>query len=183
MVRLNLRRIRRQRLQVIAWAMSPLLLLAAFASIVKAPLLMWNRTPSEPIGLYVRSLATPAPGRLVAFPAPPSAFPYADRRLSHLHGVPILKEVAAEAGDVVCTSGGSLRINGQWRAPIQTRDSEGAQLPLWTGCRPLTHGEIFVFSGRIPNSFDSRYFGPVDLTTVKGVFAPLVTARDRGEAA
>lgn len=183
MIQSDLRRLRRQRFQVIALAMTPLLILAAFAPLVKAPLLMWNRTPSEPIGLYARSLASPAPGRLVAFLAPPAAFPYAERRLGHLHSVPILKEVAAAAGDVVCTSDGSLRINGQWRATIQTRDSEGAALPRWTDCRPLKRGEIFVFSGRIPNSFDSRYFGPIDLTTVEGVFTPLVTAPDRDEAA
>ncbi|MEW5688194.1 MAG: S26 family signal peptidase [Pseudomonadota bacterium] len=183
MIQSGLQRRHRRRLQVIGSAFVALLALAAFAPTVKAPLLIWNRTPSEPIGLYRRSFSPAAPGRLVAFIAPPAAFPYAERRLGHLHRVPILKEVAAAAGDVVCTDDGALHINGQWRAPIQTRDSEGAPLPRWTGCRALTSREIFVYSQRIPNSFDSRYFGPIDLAMVKGVFAPLITAPNRGKAA
>ena len=43
---------------------------------------------------------------------------YADGRMGYLHQVPILKQVAAGEGDVVCTRAGALSINGRWRAPV-----------------------------------------------------------------
>ncbi len=35
--------------------------------------------------------------------------------------------------------------------------------------------EYFVFSNRVPNSFDSRYFGPISRAAILGVYRPLVT--------
>lgn len=137
------------------------------------PLLLWNRTASEPEGLYLRQAAPVRVGALVAFPAPAAAFPYADGHMSYLRRVPVLKSVAAVSGDHVCTEDGRLVINGQVRAPILQQDRRGAVLPRWTGCRRLRDGEVFVFSDRIPNSFDSRYFGPVSRADIVGVFRPV----------
>jgi conjugative transfer signal peptidase TraF len=137
------------------------------------PLLLWNRTASEPEGLYLRQAAPVRVGALVAFPAPSAAFPYADGHMSYLRRVPVLKSVAAVSGDQVCTENGRLVINGQVRAPIMRQDRRGASLPRWNGCRQLRDGEVFVFSDRIPNSFDSRYFGPVNRAEIVGVFRPL----------
>lgn len=137
------------------------------------PLLLWNRTASEPEGLYVRGAGSVSVGALIAFPAPSAAFPYADGRMGYLRRVPILKHVAAVSGDQVCTVNDRLEINGRVRAPILRQDRRGAALPRWEGCRRLGDSEVFVFSDRIPNSFDSRYFGPVDRTDIIGVFRPL----------
>ena len=71
---------------------------------------------------------------------------------------------------MVCTIGQRLVINGQARAPIAIRDSAGDLLPQWKGCRRLGSDELFVFSDRIPNSFDSRYYGPVHRSEVIGVY-------------
>lgn len=137
------------------------------------PLLLWNRTASEPEGLYVRDRGPVSVGALVAFQAPRTAFPYADGQMAYLRRVPILKSVAAVPGDEVCTDNDRLRINGQTLAPILKTDRRGVTLPRWHGCRRLRAGELFVFSDRIPNSFDSRYFGPVSRTDIVGVFRPL----------
>jgi len=111
------------------------------------------------------------------------AFPYGDGRMGYLHRVPILKEIAAGEGDVVCTQGGTLSINGRWRAPVLAQDPRGRSLPQWRGCRELGSGEFFVFSNRIPNSFDSRYYGPVKTPEIVGVFEPLMTSSsDHGDA-
>jgi type IV secretory pathway protease TraF len=75
---------------------------------------------------------------------------------------------------------GRLRINGRDRAPIAVRDSCGVTLPRWTGCRRLGTSELFVFSDRVPNSFDSRYFGPIDRTSVVGVYKPVFASRGGG---
>lgn len=144
------------------------------ALLTRAPQVLINTTASEPRGLYLKTRDDPGRGRLVAFPAPPAAFPYADRRLAYLHRTPLLKAVAAGPGDQVCTLNGQLAIGGQVRARIVQRDRYGIALPHWTGCRRLAPDELFVFSDRVPNSFDSRYFGPIRRGAVLGVYAPLV---------
>ena len=137
------------------------------------PWVLWNRTDSEPQGVYARTLQKPAIGSLIAFPAPAAAFPYADGRMAYLRSVPILKQVAAAEGDLVCTQGSTLAVNGRSLAPIYTFDPRGRRLPQWRGCRRLGAGEFFVFSNRIPNSFDSRYYGPVRAQQVLGVYRRL----------
>jgi conjugative transfer signal peptidase TraF len=162
------------RLGVVLAAGLPLLWLAH----AHRDVLLVNRTPSEPIGLYVRAARDPVQaGALIAFRAPRGAFPYADRREGFLHEMPILKAVAAVAGDRVCTFGGVLTINGVRRAPVEQRDGQGVVLPHWIGCRRLAQGEAFAFSDRVPNSFDSRYFGPVKAARAQ-VYRPLLTIPD-----
>jgi conjugative transfer signal peptidase TraF len=168
-------RSRRRRIVVIAFALAPVALAAVLASVIPSPSLLWNRSESEPLGLYVRSAAAPGRGQIIAFPAPPSVLSYASGRMAYLRRIPILKEVAAMPGDTVCTLDGKLTINGAWRAPILSQDAEGRPLPQWQACRRLETGEIFVFSNRIPNSFDSRYYGPVRRGAVVGVFRPFLT--------
>ena len=150
-------------------------IVAALASNPLHPFVLLNTTPSEPPGLYTAALAPIRVGVIIAFRTPEAAFPYADRRLSYLHRTPMLKAVAAGPGDDVCAASDRLVINGQDRAPIASRDGEGRALPRWTGCRRLGPDELFVFSTRVPNSFDSRYFGPVRRDAVVGVFQPVVT--------
>lgn len=136
-----------------------------------APLALINTTPSEPIGLYWRTTQAPGPGRLIAFPPPIEAAHVADGHLARLHS--FLKIVDAGGGDVVCAEGDALLINGAPRGRIAAVDSTGRPLPQWRGCRMLRSDELFVLSNRVPNSFDSRYFGPVSLRSVIGVYRPL----------
>ncbi len=163
---------------LMACAAAPIAATAILAASLPHPVLLWNQTPSEPEGLYIRTAAAPRPGVIIAFHSPAAAFPYADRRMGYLHRIPILKAVAAGENDRVCTVGGVLAINGQRRGPVLDRDSHGDRLPAWHGCRVLTRGEVFVFSERVPNSFDSRYYGPVDRAAILGVFAPLLVSSD-----
>lgn len=153
------------------------LIAAVIASFgARAPTFLVNDSPSEPPGLYARSGSPIGPGALIAFKTPPKAFPYADRRLTYLHTRPLLKAVVAGPGDAVCTDGDVLRVNGARLANIVSTDSEGRVLPRWRGCRSLASDELFVFSGRIPNSFGSRYYGPISRRAVLGVYrlvAPL----------
>ena len=160
------------------WAAASIGAASILAASLPHPLLLWNQTQSEPLGLYIRSNAAPRPGVIIAFRSPATAFPYADRRMGYLHRIPRLKAVAAVQNDRVCTTGGVLAINGVRRGRVQDRDSHGDRLPAWRACRVLTHGEVFVFSDRVPNSFDSRYYGPVDQAAILGVFAPLLASAD-----
>ncbi|HTX51087.1 MAG TPA: S26 family signal peptidase [Caulobacteraceae bacterium] len=140
---------------------------------VGPPQLLFNHTASEPFGFYWRTGAGPSVGALVAFMAPPAALPYADAHLPALRREPILKTIAAGPGDRVCADGRSLAINGVVRGRIADRDGAGRALPHWAGCRTLRPGELFVFSARVPNSFDSRYFGPIPTRAVLGVYTRL----------
>ena len=140
------------------------------------PTLLLNRSPSEPPGFYVRAGRDLGVGSIIAFRTPSAAFPYADLSMAYLHHRPLLKAVAAGPGDTVCTTDGELIINGRATAPIATRDRQGRALPRWQGCRRMAEDELFVFSARVPNSFDSRYYGPVHRTDVLGSYrwvAPL----------
>ena len=154
--------------------------IALSALLATTPHVLVNTTASEPEGLYRRIGAPAAVGRLVAFKAPAAAFPYADAHLAYLRRVPMLKAVAAGPGDQVCARSGRLVIAGRDRAPIAWTDGAGRVLPHWDGCRRLTASELFVFSDRVRNSFDSRYFGPIDRQDVLGVYAPLVVASEGG---
>ncbi|MBB3892836.1 conjugative transfer signal peptidase TraF [Phenylobacterium haematophilum] len=147
------------------------------AASLGGPWVLWNRTDSEPLGIYTRTLTRPAIGRLIAFQAPAAAFPYADGRMAYLRRVPILKQIAAVEGDLVCARDGVLAINGRPVAPVYARDPRGRALPQWNGCRRLQAAEYFVYSDRIPNSFDSRYYGPIRGERVLGVYRPLAAAQ------
>lgn len=160
-----------RRLLLVAGSLVAIATAASFGA-GPAPLLL-NRSPSEPPGVYVRRGGPPLTGTIIAFRAPPSAFPYADRRLAYLHTRPLLKAVEAVRGDHVCTVGGVLKVNGVVRGPIASRDEEGRPLPRWAGCRALSPDEVFVFSDRVPNSFDSRYYGPIRRSAVLGVYTLL----------
>lgn len=133
------------------------------------PLLLWNPSPSSPVGLY----AVTAPDRFgvgdfaVAW-APPAA-----RRLAAVRSylpihVPLVKRVAAAAGDRVCARATRILINGRLAALRRRRDPSGRPMPWWTGCARLGPGQILLLSAAGPLAFDGRYFGPTGARQVIG---------------
>jgi conjugative transfer signal peptidase TraF len=139
------------------------------------PVLLYNPSPSEPEGFYWRTLEGPGVGKLIAFKVPAHGLKYARDHIDYVtrKNGSILKGVAAGPGDNVCARGGVLSINNQAAGIIAEQDRHGAALPKWNGCRRLGAGEWWVLSDRIPNSFDSRYFGPVPSANILGVYKPL----------
>jgi conjugative transfer signal peptidase TraF len=89
--------------------------------------------------------------------------------------IPVLKKVAAVPGDLVCESQGDVLINGRFVARASTRDGAGRELEPWKGCRTLASGEYFLLNSDNPQSFDSRYFGPVSESMLMGRAVPLWT--------
>jgi len=150
--------------------------IAAAQMVSPAPWVLVNTSPSEPIGVYVLSGRPPGPGRIIAFKPPPAAYPYVADALPERARSSILKTVLAGAGDLVCAERRRLVVNGRDWAAVADVDRRGRLLPQWRGCRRLVAGEYFVFSARIPNSFDSRYYGPVRPDDVIGVYRPLLAA-------
>jgi conjugative transfer signal peptidase TraF len=137
--------------------------------------LIWNRTASLPLGLYVRTSETRAyEGALVALRVPPRVRPLVHDRRYLPDGSLLIKPVAAEAGDVVCARRGILYINGEPFGRILPCDSDGRELPAYDGCGALPEGQVFLASHH-PGSFDSRSFGPVDIHALQGTVTPLWT--------
>jgi conjugative transfer signal peptidase TraF len=123
-------------------------------------LLVWNASPSSPVGLYwVARTGEPRPGdRVVAWP-PAWAGRIAAKRTYLPLGVPLVKQVAAVAGARVCATGRLLFVEGAPAATRRSRDPSGRTMPWWTGCRRLGPGELFLLSPGRPDAFDGRYFG------------------------
>lgn len=153
-------------------------LLIALGMTPHVPWLLYNHTPSVPIGFYFRSGASPRVGELVAFPLPVMAHDYARRR-GESTDVLLLKPVLAVGGDHVSTVGGELRVNGALVGSVADSDSAGRALPRCELDRVLADGELFVGSTSTRHSFDSRYFGPVHASQIAGVYRPLQLGASR----
>jgi conjugative transfer signal peptidase TraF len=143
-------------------------------AIVLARRLMWNGTPSVPKGLYLlRPSAAATVGSTVVLPIPRSMRRLIAERRYLPESYDLMKRVVALPGDVVCLDGGDYRVNGRRIARIRAVDSRLRPLPLYNFCDRVPRGQAFVATGA-PLSFDSRYFGPVPLSTLT-VVTPLWT--------
>lgn len=158
-----------------AW-IAAIVIVAVICTIVTPQrlLLVWNVTPSTPIGFYIVTQAMPKRGDLVVTRLPPGMEALAVSRAMLSANTPVLKPIAAFAGDLVCRSGSTVTINGRFAAMARELDRHGRSLPNWRGCRRLSASQIFILAGH-PDSFDSRYYGPVDAHYVRGVAHPLLT--------
>ncbi len=138
--------------------------------------LVWNVTASVPVGLY-RIVPEPAQrrGELVALRPTPTLARYMASRRYVEAGALLVKPVAAVADQQVCRTGAIVTIDGQEVATARTADRMGRLLPVWTGCRRLSAGTVFLLAPAVPASFDGRYFGPVATSAVVGRALPLWT--------
>jgi type IV secretory pathway protease TraF len=87
-------------------------------------------------------------------------------------GALLIKPVAAGPGEVVCRHGAIVTINGLTVARARWADAAGRPLPRWSGCITLASDHVFVLS-HAPDSFDGRYFGPIDPAHVLGTASAL----------
>ena len=70
----------------------------------------------------------------------------------------------------------AILLNGRSIAPMPpAKDTAGRPLPIWRACRMLGRDEFFVFSNRIPNSFDSRCYGPIQRAQIFCVRLAIIT--------
>ncbi len=147
--------------------------LSAFAK--PTPWLVWNASASAPIGLYRVVPGVPGRGDLVLVSPPESAAKLAATCGYLPGGVPLIKRVVAMAGDHVCSLRGIIFVNGGAVARQRKADRAGRALPYWRGCRALAKDELFLVMKGVPDSFDSRYFGPVTSAHTIGRLVPLCT--------
>lgn len=144
----------------------------AFALPAAHDRLLYNHTPSVPVGLYLRTEAPISRGAFVTVRAQDVAPEAARARDFEGPRDRFIKRVAAVGGDRVCADGDILLINDGPALARRTHDSAGAALQRWSGCRVLAEHEV-VLLGEAEQSFDGRYWGPIDRSLVEGVWRPL----------
>lgn len=150
---------------------------AVMATMSEAPWLLYPNTPSLPDGIYLRISDSPTVGKIVAFRVPDAAVSYQQSiGVTVDPGFLFMKPIIAGPDDHVCNRAGSvLALNGRVIATIAKADHIGRPLPKWKGCRRLGADDYFTFSNHVPNSFDSRYYGPIKATDILGVYRSLLT--------
>lgn len=155
---------------------------ALAAPSLHAPAARWVYNPSDsvPHGWYrIESEGTVAAalhvGDIVLARLPPEAAALAAQRGYLPERIPLLKRIGAMAPQRVCMAQRSVYVDDVPVAFARKADGLGRSLPLWSHCRALRAGELFLLSATNPASFDSRYFGPIDAAAVLGRAQPMWT--------
>lgn len=141
-----------------------------------------NASASLPIGLY--RITSEQRSKLVEFcPAEPFGSLSANRAYRGKGNCPdgaepLMKPIVAVAGEVVTISGRGVSVSGRLLA-------NSAPLSVDTKNRPLKHwpfgeyrvlaGTVWVISSYNGRSFDSRYFGPIALASIREYLNPFLT--------
>ena len=153
------RRQRRKRLAIAALVGCAAIPVTASALWKPPTVLVWNASASAPLGLYrLNAPASVRRGEMVVARTPDPFRQLAAGRHYLPSNVPLVKRVAAAAGDRVCAADSVISINGRSVATRLRSDPAGRPMPWWTGCRRLRAGEYFLLMDN-PASFDGRYFG------------------------
>lgn len=153
--------------------------LAFTAALPPAPVLLWNTTASAPVGLYrLAPAGLPAVGDLVAARPPEQLASWFDEAGYLPRGVPLVKHVAAVAGQRICRSGDVLTVDGRSVARARARDRFGRRLAVWRGCYRLRRDDLLLLNGG-SDSLDGRYFGPSHRSELIGRAIPIWTRGGR----
>lgn len=143
-----------------------------------------NWTSSAPIGLYRKVAGPPRRGdlALVCLPAGLESF---GRSRGYLWAgscpggsSPILKQVVALPGDEIDVQKRSVAVNGRLLDCSELHDVDSLGRPLDhvpLGPRKVSPGEAWVVGVRRERSWDSRYFGPIPVSSIVGVTRPMLT--------
>ena len=141
-----------------------------------------NASASLPIGLY--RTTSDATSKLVEFcPSEPYASLSAKRAYRGKGDCPdgaepLMKPIVAVAGDLIEVSPQGVAVNGRLcrnSAPL-TVDTHNRPLHHWPfGTYRVSPGTAWVISSFNALSFDSRYFGPISVSSVLFHMRPLIT--------
>jgi signal peptidase S26 family len=71
-------------------------------------------------------------------------------------------------GDEICRTSSVISRD---RAMALAKILSGRALPVWSGCARLSADEIFLL-GEHAESFDDRYFGPIDASSIESALSP-----------
>jgi conjugative transfer signal peptidase TraF len=142
--------------------------------------LVYNPSDSAPRGWYIVSPVTDfRAGDYVVTRLPNDTATLAASRGYLPRSVPILKQIAAVSGQRVCIRRAVVYIDSIAVAQTLSSDSDHRPLIAWEHCRTLIKDELFLLNPHHEASFDSRYFGPVDVSFVRGRAVPLLRSEHR----
>jgi conjugative transfer signal peptidase TraF len=171
------------------WPLVTALALAAGAILAARAGVGLNLSGSAPRGLYRLVGGAPTRDALVVACLPPDVAAFGLARGYLGVGTcsggawPVLKRVGAVPGDEVVVERSGMTVNGApiVLQPIADVDHAGWPLPhLPFGRRRVAQDELWLVGLSDSRSWDSRYFGPVPVTGVRGVARPLLTI-DEGQ--
>ena len=141
-----------------------------------------NASSSLPIGLYRTTSDKSA--RLIEFcPMEPFASMSASRRYRGKGNCPdgaepLMKPIVAVAGDTVEASWRGVAVNGKLLPNSATHpfDTKNRPLQCWPlGTYRVAPSTVWVISSFNARSFDSRYFGPVPIASIRCHLRPFLT--------
>lgn len=150
----------------------------------------WNTTASMPLGLWRVHKTDRIQRGDIVWVCPPNTETF---RQARRYGFvpdgycpggfnPLLKPIAAVAGDRVEVSSQGIRVNGRMipRSAPAPKDGHGRLLPRIPHRSFTVRAEtVWLVSSYNPASFDSRYFGPVPTSGITGVATPVATREGR----
>lgn len=137
-----------------------------------SPILIWNASESVPVGWYFVAKRLPVIGEIAIIRPAEWVRNYAAARGYLPQKVLLLKPVFAAQSSIICRFGVYIFVDGKYAAQAKITDKKHRLLPVWKGCMVLTPSQYFVL-GRHRDSFDSRYFGPIEQSQVVGTAFPL----------
>jgi conjugative transfer signal peptidase TraF len=130
---------------------------------------LWNVSASVPRGLYAVMPDEPCRrGSLVSFRPPPGAAVIIYSRDYLPAGAGLIKQLVGLPGDRVCVRPAGLYVNGVRFGDVAVTDSRGRLLVPYRFCGAVAAGQAFVAT-TAHLSYDSRYFGPVPLSSLTPV--------------
>jgi conjugative transfer signal peptidase TraF len=133
----------------------------------------YNRTPSEPVGIYLRiPLEILKKGDYVVMHAPENIKGYYDNFLRE--NETLIKTVYALPGDKYTITEDLISINDKELGTISKTDSRGRILPhAAIGDFIVPEGSFVPLALSNPNSFDARYYGDVPQSLIVAKVIPL----------
>ncbi len=134
--------------------------------------IVWNMSPSSPIGLYLLQDRTPKRDDFIAIRLTRWAARLAETRNYLSKSALLIKRVAAVQNDRICRAGDEIFINTKRVTKALRQDKQGRNMPFWTGCLTLTAEQFFLLSKR-KDAFDGRYFGPINRSQILRIAKPI----------
>lgn len=152
---------------VVSVAATAILALCIVSPISLPTKLVYNSSPSAPVGLYWIDDGDAKRGDYVLVHVPDRMRNLIEERRYVPPDTPLIKRVAGAKGDRVCRQEGRILINDMVVAVARNTDGLGRIMPKWDGCHALSGARVFLLQDHA-DSFDSRYFGPVDRRLIIG---------------
>ena len=145
----------------------PVLALGLASAVSLPRKLIYNASESASIGFYWIDQQPISRGDYVYVRVPERVRDIVIERGYLQPDVPLLKRVVGSNGDRICRVGPEVSVNGTVVVTAKRHDGLGREMPVWQGCHMLHERRVFLLQDH-PQSFDGRYFGPLDRRLIIG---------------